>query len=101
MEKADSTPGVVELAEYDAAERSLLRKIGENAEVIDRAAAELMPHYICNYLYELAQEFNRFYENSRIIGDDREAVRLGIAKLYRDTLGEGLKLLGIAAPDHM
>ncbi len=101
LEKADSTPGVVELAEYDAAERSLLRKIGENAEVVDRAAAELMPHYICNYLYELAQEFNRFYENSRIIGDDREAVRLGIAKLYRDTLGEGLRLLGIAAPDHM
>ena len=38
---------------------------------------------------------------SRIIGDDRQDVRLGIAKLYRDTLAQGLGLLGIAAPERM
>jgi arginyl-tRNA synthetase len=55
-------------------------------------------HGICNYLYELAQEFNRFYEKARIVGDEREAVRLGLVELYRDRLANGLGLLGISAP---
>lgn len=63
--------------------------------------AELLPHLVCNYLYELAQEFNRFYEQSRIIGDEREAVRLSLVKTYRDTLAVGLKLLGITAPERL
>lgn len=100
LDKASESPSDA-VAEYDTAERALLSKLGENSEVLNRAAAELMPHYVCNYLYELAQEFNRFYEKSRIIGDDREVLRLGIARLYRDTLAEGLRLLGIAAPERM
>ena len=101
LQKSDGAEAVIQANDYDYAERTLLRKIGENSEVLERAASELMPHYICNYLYELAQEFNRFYEKSRIIGDDRQDVRLGIAKLYRDTLAQGLGLLGIAAPERM
>jgi arginyl-tRNA synthetase len=60
-----------------------------------------MPHLICTYLYELAQEFNRFYEKCRIIGDEREAVRLSLVVQYRDTLARGLGLLGIVAPEKM
>lgn len=96
-----STVQVGELSDLDDAERSLLRKIGEYAEVIDRAVADLMPHYICNYLYELAQTFNRFYEHNRVIGDSREAVRLKLVSSYADTLRSGLQLLNIAAPDKM
>jgi arginyl-tRNA synthetase len=62
---------------------------------------ELLPHYVCLYLYELAQEFNRFYEKCRIIGDEREVVRLELTTLYRDTLARGLRLLGIVAPPAM
>jgi arginyl-tRNA synthetase len=62
---------------------------------------ELMPHHICTYLYELAQEFNRFYEKNRVIGDDREALRLGLVETYADTLKTGLELLGIHAPERM
>ena len=87
--------------EFDDSERALLLKLGEYTEVVERAAAELMPHGICSYLYELAQEFNRFYEKSHVIGDEREAIRLGLVTRYRDTLADGLSILGIAAPERM
>lgn len=82
-------------------ERLLLRKITEYRYVVERATNELMPHHICNYLYELAQAFNRFYEHNRVIGDDREELRLQLVTLYRDTLARGLALLGIHAPETM
>lgn len=85
----------------DEAERSLLRKIGEYHEVVNRAVDELMPHHVCTYLYELAQDFNRFYEHNRVIGDDREPVRLYLVQKYADTLKDGLELLNISAPSHM
>ncbi len=82
-------------------ERSLLRKIGEYTEVVDRAVQELMPHHVCTYLYELAQVFNRFYENNRVLDDPRQAVRLNLVQAYADTLKSGLELLNIPAPDRM
>jgi arginyl-tRNA synthetase len=82
-------------------ERSLARKISEYPEAIQKAVAELMPHHICTYLYELAQVFNRFYEHNRVVGDKREAARLQLVSLYADVLKDGLGLLGIAAPDKM
>lgn len=86
---------------FDDAERLLVRKLGEYAEVMTDATRELMPHVICTYLFDLAQTFNRFYESSRILGDNREALRLALAIRYRDTLAHGLGLLGIAAPDKL
>lgn len=85
----------------DEPERALLRKLGEYAEVLERATRELTTHQICNYLYELAQEFNRFYEKARIIGDDREAARLSLVNRYAETLADGLGLLGIDAPEQL
>lgn len=82
-------------------ERSLVRKIGQYAETVELATAELMPHHICTYLYELAQTFNRFYEHNRVIGDEREATRLQLVEQYADTLAAGLGLLGIVAPAEM
>lgn len=82
-------------------ERLLLRKITEYGDVVKKATTELMPHGICNYLYELAQEFNRFYEKNRVVGDEREALRLELVTLYRDTLASGLALLGIQAPERL
>jgi arginyl-tRNA synthetase len=82
-------------------ERLLVRKLTEYPEVVARATTELMPHHVCTYLYELAQEFNRFYENNRVIGDDRQQLRLGLVEAYADTLKQGLALLGIHAPERM
>lgn len=89
------------IEELEVDERSLVRKIGEYHEVIDKAVNELMPHHICTYLYELAQTFNRFYEHNRVIDDPREAIRLQLVQKYADTLKNGLNLLNISAPDHM
>ncbi len=82
-------------------ERSLVRKLGMWAEVVDSAVQELMPHHVCSYLYELAQIFNRFYEQSRVIDDPRQALRLSLISQYSSTLNRGLQLLGIDAPKSM
>jgi len=58
-------------------------------------------HGICHYLYELAQEFNRFYEKNRVVGSPRQAERLSLVQRYRDTLAAGLALLGIEAPERL
>jgi arginyl-tRNA synthetase len=85
----------------EAGERTLARKIGEYSEAVDKAVADLMPHHVCTYLYDLAQTFNRFYEANRVLNDPRQSVRLGLVLLYADTLRAGLSLLGMAAPDKM
>lgn len=85
----------------ESGERSLVRKLGEYAEAVELATTELMPHHIAIYLYDLAQTFNRFYENNRVISDPREASRLVLVKTYADTLKNGLNLLGIIAPEKM
>lgn len=89
------------VADLEPDERSLVRKISEYTEAVEKATAELLPHYICTYLYELAQTFNSFYEHNRVIGSDREGVRLTLVMHYADTLKAGLELLGITAPDKM
>ncbi len=88
-------------ATLEDGERKLLLKISEYSEILERATSELMPHHICTYLYELAQEFNRFYEHSRIIGDEREAIRVGLVRQYQETLAGGLRVLGIVALETM
>ncbi len=86
---------------FDPDERNLaLKLIGFNA-AIETAAREFLPHVVCNYLYELAQEFNRFYEQSPIIGSDRQAIRTQLVRRYRQTLADGLKILGIKPLEKM
>ena len=85
----------------EAGERPLVAKLTEYKEVVDRATQDLAPHLVCTYLYELAQEFNRFYENNRVIADPREAQRLYLVDQYAAILRSGLELLGIHAPETM
>lgn len=101
LAKATDQQSQQEIVDLQSGERSLARKISEYPEVIQKAVNELMPHHVSTYLYELAQSFNRFYEHNRVMGDEREAVRLRLVSLYAAVLKDGLTLLGIAAPDHM
>jgi len=80
-------------------ERDLARKIGEFAELIELAASELLPSHICTYLYELSQEFNRFYEKNRVLDNPRQTIRLRLVEAYANNLKNGLELLNIEAPD--
>lgn len=82
-------------------DRDLLRKLSEYAETVDLCVRELAPHHLCNYLYELAQEFNRYYEKNRVIGDEKEAHRVSLVALYADILKAGLSILGIDALEKM
>lgn len=82
-------------------DRALVRKLGEYHEVVQRATTQLEPHHICTYLFELAQEFNRYYEQHQVVGDELEAHRVGLVALYADTLQAGLSILGIHAPEQM
>ncbi|MDO8591859.1 MAG: arginine--tRNA ligase [bacterium] len=91
----------LQVTEFEPDERSLMRKIGEYSEVVENAVDELMPHHICTYLYELAQIFNRFYENNRVIDDPREGLRLKLVQSYANVLKNGLELLNIPAPEKM
>lgn len=99
LSKSTVEPSNLRDETLDGAERLLALKLSEYQEVVTDATRELYPHLICTYLYELAQAFNRFYEDARIIGDPRESTRLGLALRYRDTLASGLRLLAIDAPD--
>lgn len=82
-------------------DRELVRKLGEYHEVVNRATELLEPHHICNYLFELAQEFNRYYEKNQVVGSDLEQHRASLVALYADTLKAGLTILGIVAPSQM
>jgi arginyl-tRNA synthetase len=99
LAKAQQTD--VPVADLEAGERTLVRKLSEYPEVVNKATAELLPHHICTYLYELAQTFNRFYEQNRVIGDARETTRLSLVTHYAEVLKDGLELLGIVAPEKM
>ncbi|PJE65729.1 arginine--tRNA ligase [Candidatus Saccharibacteria bacterium CG10_big_fil_rev_8_21_14_0_10_47_8] len=99
IQKAGVTDEKAKIESFEPKERSLARKISEYPEVVKKATDELMPHYICTYLYELAQTFNSFYESNRIIGNERQGLRLGLVKNYQEVLENGLGLLNIAAPE--
>lgn len=101
LRKAEAAAALPADAVLEAGERTLVRKMGEFTEVIDKAVSGLMPHVVGTYLYELAQTFNRFYENNRVIGADRQDLRLALVQKYAEILQSGLGLLGIHAPDKM
>ena len=85
------------------AERALLKQIAQFSEVIKLAARDYDPSYINRYLQELAGCFHRFYTACRIRGEE-PAVRDARLKLADDTrivLRNGLKLIGVEAPEKM
>ncbi len=96
-----TTVAIDELNDVYDEDRSLVRKLGEYSEIINVATRHLEPHHICTYLFELAQEFNRYYEVNQVIGDEYEAHRVSLVKQYAHTLKAGLEVLGIHAPDKM
>ena len=70
--------------------------------VVARAAGEYEPHYIANYLSELASAFNSWYAHEQILdGTDEQAYKLAVTNATATTLKNGLSLLGIEAPEYM
>lgn len=84
-------------------ERDLLLKNLQLPEVIEMVAADCYPNLLCNYLYELAGKFMRFYEACPILKVEleRRNSRLSLAALTAETLQQGLDLLGIETLEQM
>lgn len=89
------------IAELTDDERKLATKILAYPEATAKAVTEMAPHQICSYLYELTQQFNRFYEHNRIVGDPRQQVRANLVKAYVQVLANGLGVLSIPAPERV
>ena len=87
-----------ETAEF---ERKLYKKIVQYGEVLPVAVREKAPHKICTYLYELAQEFSRFYEAVPVAGSAREQERVELVWADLTVMQHGLGLLGIEIPEEM
>ena len=84
-------------------ELALVQRLGEFPEVVTEAARELAPHSVAFYLRELAAEFHSYYNAERILVEDEalRAARLALCAAVRQTLANGLSLLGVSAPEKM
>ena len=65
------------------------------------ATFEMAPHKICNYLYEISQEFSRFYENCPVLGSENEGQRKKFVQAYLKVMEHALGILGIQIPEEM
>ena len=84
-------------------ELDLATTIGRYPETVVKAADSLEAHVLCYYLQELAADFHRWYNGTRLLVDDlntRDA-RLTLAQAVRTVLHNGLTLLGVSAPQSM
>lgn len=86
-------------------EKTLSIKLLQLSEAIDQVTREAYPHVLCNYLYDLASSFMKFYEACPILKDDIDSdtrnSRLAIAAVTAQTLQVGLDLLGIETMEKM
>jgi len=87
----------------EEAELVLARKLADLPEEVAQAARDMAPHRITRYLHETAGLFHSFYNSYRIISDDNDLTRarLQLANATRIVLRNGLRLLGVNAPEQM
>ena len=81
----------------------LIKKLLQYPMVFEGAALACEPHRITYYLQELAGVFHAYYYKHRIISDDKRLTlaRLGLCRGVKIVLDEGLKILGVSAPERM
>ena len=91
----------VKVGEMNTFERVLIAKIAQYKDVLAEAVSEMAPHRIANYLFELAQEFSRFYENCPVVGAENEGMRAKLVSCYLNVMTHGLNLMGINIPETM
>jgi len=85
-------------------EISVISLLNDFHLLVPEAARELSPALIANYCYDLAREFNQFYHDYSILGEENESLRsfrLRLSELTGRVLEKGLFLLGIEAPERM
>lgn len=84
-------------------ESNVLRLINQFPEIVKESAIQLSPNLIANYLYELAQKYNYFYQKNKIIESEENTkqFRLKLTQATSKVIKEGLNLLGIKTVEKM
>ena len=85
-------------------ELALIRKMVQFPELVETATLSLAPHHLPYYAQELATVFSTgFYPHCRVISDDPDLTRarLKLVAACRTVLANGLRLIGVSAPDRM
>lgn len=108
LNKYKANGGSLEKASIKACEEASWKALGLSLTglhaALESAATEIAPHKICAYIYDLANAFNRFYhENKILVEEDKEKQSSWIATLMltRDVLEQCIDLLGFEAPERM
>ena len=85
-------------------EKELIKIIENYPEVIQLAAANHSPALVANYTYDLVKEFNSFYQNVSILGEQdqlKKIIRVQLSKKVSDIIKSAFTLLGINVPERM
>lgn len=92
------------LAAGSDSEKALMLEVSKFNQVITNAYEEKAPHKICSYIYELANAFNRFYHETKILAEEDQAKKesyLALLMLVKNILEACIDMLGFEAPERM
>ncbi|MDD3278737.1 MAG: arginine--tRNA ligase [Lachnospiraceae bacterium] len=87
-----------------ASEKALMIEAAKFNGVVENAFEEKAPHKICSYIYDFANAFNRFYHETKILGEENEAQKaswIALLDLVRELLEACIDMLGFSAPERM
>ncbi|MGN1148939.1 MAG: arginine--tRNA ligase [Lachnospiraceae bacterium] len=85
-------------------EKELVMLLTAFNAAMESACAEIAPHKVCAYIYDLANAFNRFYHETKILTEENEEKKAGFIALLvltRDILETCIDVLGFSAPERM
>lgn len=81
---------------------AVIKKLAEYSDTLVAATEKYEPSMIARYVIQLAQAFNKYYGNVRLLNDDDQlAARMALVKATSIVLKDGLSLLGVEAPENM
>lgn len=99
-----SLEGITIQTPNSESEKALMLALSKFNAVMENAFEELAPHKICAYIYELANDFNHFYHEVKILSEENEEKKKGylaLLMLTRDVLESCIHVLGFTSPERM
>ncbi len=100
----DTSAGLAALAKQGGeSEVELAKRLTEYPQQIENAARNFEPHVLTHYLRDLASEFHTYYNSHKVLVDDLELrnARVTLSLAVKQVIANGLRLLGVSAPDSM
>ncbi len=100
----NSLPDAQILGAHSASEKNLMLVLSRFNAMMENAYEEKAPHKICAYIYELANAFNGFYHETKILSEEDfkvQASYIGLLVLTKNILETCIDVLGFSAPDRM